>query len=38
MSAADAKQMAGDMFNNPALEGLMEQAGVLEKPVFWVAD
>lgn len=38
MSAADAKQMAGDMFNNPELEGLMEQAGVLEKPEFWVAD
>ena len=38
MSAADALQMAHDMFNDPELEGLMAEAGVLEKPSFWVAE
>jgi len=35
--AAEATALISGMFSNPELAGLMEQAGVIEKPEFWVA-
>lgn len=37
LSPADAEQYVYQMFNNPELEALMEEAGVLEKPTWWIA-
>jgi hypothetical protein len=37
MSRSEAEGLVNEMFNNPELEALMEEAGVLEKPNFWVA-
>lgn len=36
-SAEDATAMVAGMLSDPELGRLMEEAGVLEKPEFWVA-
>ncbi|MGB1699145.1 MAG: hypothetical protein ACPHRO_04260 [Nannocystaceae bacterium] len=37
MSAADTTAMVTGMLGDPELAARMEEAGVLEKPEFWVA-
>ena len=37
LNPSDAEALVSGMFNNPELEALMEKAGGIEKPTFWVA-
>jgi len=37
MSAEEATAMVSGMLSDPELAALMEEAGVIEKPEFWVA-